>query len=334
MTIVVRSPESLITAVPYLLGFRPQESLVAVGVRDRAVMQVVRFDLPTDAGPDWLADVITLLRRGGAGEFHLLGYADRAPCGPVLAVLGRRLRRAGFVVSPVIVVTEDHWSHARCPSRRCCPPGGRPLAPDDSVAAEFVGRGSAPLPSRDALAASVAPVPMVSTGSGDLSSGDWSPAIEDWRDLADVDASWTPEPARVHRLALSLTDRAWRDALLRTFVPGLLGVDGLPPEYVSWAEAAVGPPRAPFGDWLARRERVVIDRLILVARRSPAPLTAGTYTTLGVVAAMWGHGALANLALEQALRTDPDYVLARLTLQVLGLGMPLAPLSSPGADVG
>jgi hypothetical protein len=47
-------------------------------------------------------------------------------------------------------------------------------------------------------------------------------------------------------------------------------------------------------------------------RRAPSPLDAAPATLLAVSAWLRGDGAMANVALDRALDSDPDYALAQL----------------------
>ena len=50
MSISIHSPHQLIGAVPALLGFQPEESIVILGLRDKGVLWVLRTDV--DLSPD------------------------------------------------------------------------------------------------------------------------------------------------------------------------------------------------------------------------------------------------------------------------------------------
>ena len=52
--LAVRSPADLIAAVPYLLGFHPADSVVAVALRGRQIIFAARADLP-EPGADPVA---------------------------------------------------------------------------------------------------------------------------------------------------------------------------------------------------------------------------------------------------------------------------------------
>jgi hypothetical protein len=178
--VVVHSPEDLVAAVPYLVGFPPEQSLVVVALRRSGRRQrlgmVARFDLPP-IGPRRIRgeegsagairalvrQVVEVLGRDAPDQVVLLVYDD-APCTmvPVWQRLVTRLetafRAVDVPVADAMHVAGRRYRSYRCIDPGCCPPEGRPLDPESSeVAAEFVARGSSPLASREALHAMVQP---------------------------------------------------------------------------------------------------------------------------------------------------------------------------------
>jgi hypothetical protein len=178
--VVVHSPEDLVAAVPYLVGFPPEQSLVVVAMRRSGRRQrlgmVARFDLPP-IGPRRIRgeegsagavralvrQVVEVLGRDAPDQVVLLVYDD-APCTmvPVWQRLVTRLETAFHAVDVPVAdamhVAGRRYRSYRCTDPGCCPPEGRPLDPESSeVAAEFVARGSSPLASREALHAMVQP---------------------------------------------------------------------------------------------------------------------------------------------------------------------------------
>ena len=150
---------------------------------------------------------------------------------------------------------------------------------------------------------------------------------------AGTSVAFDPSAPHVLAMARSLLDRDWRDALLSRLCPGLFPTDEIPGEAARRARAAL--TQRP---WLcsgtgsrfdqsessqqARLAEVSLQaRLLVVARRSPPPLSAGTYTVAAVVAGWGGDGALANVALDCALRADPGYRLAQLVSTALNAGI-------------
>ena len=62
--------------VPYLVGFHPEESVVAVMLRSGRVVLTIRVDLPppSEAG-DVAAHIVRLARQHRAQDLVLIGYS-------------------------------------------------------------------------------------------------------------------------------------------------------------------------------------------------------------------------------------------------------------------
>ncbi len=162
----VRGPADLLTAVPYLLGFHPHESLVIIGLNDKRVIVTARLDL-TDL-PDALdvtdsrvlADTMAAIERGEATAIVGAVFTDDAtPNDAVARQLADQARTAGLDLLDTLRVTHGRWRSLSCPDTSCCPPEGTPMPATPSVldaAATYAGLTA--LPSRDALAAIFTPL--------------------------------------------------------------------------------------------------------------------------------------------------------------------------------
>src|SRR5207244_11973892 len=64
----VAGPADLLQAVPYLLGFHPQTSLVIVGLHAARLVVTVRLDLADLAEPRVLDEALEAIHGGGATE--------------------------------------------------------------------------------------------------------------------------------------------------------------------------------------------------------------------------------------------------------------------------
>lgn len=161
-SIRLRSPGDVVAVLPYQLGYHPQDSLVLVALRDRAVVLVERVDLPTAAEATEASGVLVPpLLREEPDAVLLVAYETRGGAGRAgLDAIHRRLLLAGVPVLDRVVVRDGRWFAVDCVDG-CCPAEGSPVpAPADTPGvAEFVGRGISPLPGRGALAALVAADP-------------------------------------------------------------------------------------------------------------------------------------------------------------------------------
>lgn len=343
--VVVRlaGPADLLGMLPHRLGFHPGESLVVVclhGPRRRDGL-VMRFDLPPRGAEPVLArEVAVRAAHAGADEVLLVCYTDspsdatagepgasggrgvagdppaaagRLPRRRLVSATVRALARRGTPTRDALLVHRGRFYSYLCAEPRCCPPDGVPLPdrPTDGAlryAAETALRGRTTLPSRDALAASVAAV-----AGGPRR-----------RELRVLHAGVRRELAR--RLAAGQRGacRAETLALLDQVCRG-------------WQAAPDGPPRLPDEQAVRlvvglhdvhARDQVVTWSLrpgseVLAAvlgeltRAALPPYAAPVCTVLAWVAYTHGDGALAAVALERARAEDPGYSLAHLVGELL-----------------
>jgi hypothetical protein len=319
--LVITTPDTFVAAVPHLLGFTPTDSIVIAGIGQvdgrNEITLVQRFDIPNpDTSPDDLRriakDASAPMARSGADEVIITVISDRAVSSPddlpQRELVGRLVEAhddAGmFTRDSLYTDGTSRWSYG-CFDATCCPPGGR-IIPDDvrtHVAAEFTAAGVAVRGSRDDLAAELAPagaarvqavakkleaLPHPGTG------------IESWRDGAiqqfheDVSTGASIDEAGCARVIAGLDDIRVRDTVLWDLAQGR-------------------------GD-----DRNVIEALAQVVRTSPEARCAPAATVLSIQHWTAGDGARANVALDRALDSDPDYRLGGLVQTSLRSGLPPA----------
>jgi len=312
-------PGQLIAAIPHLLGFRPADSVVVIGHRGpagRAVGAVMRADLPPPGYERDLAGRLlpALLDDGAIGAtVVIVGGAPPGPAadppgatlvGTIREVLGQvRLQLLHALRTPEIR-SGARWS---CFSDSTCT-GELPDPACTVLAAASATAGAVTFGSREALARLLDPVDAgtlrrrsVSLDSAADAGGDHPDSDSAVREAcAHVRATLRRfrrgEPAladdEVVRLALALSHSRVRDACLATALPA--GT-----EHARVAERL----------WLA------------LVRATPAPERAQAACLLGYSAYMRGDGALAAMALDNALEADPGHVLAGLLWRAVDRGM-------------
>ncbi|MET3977360.1 DUF4192 domain-containing protein [Cellulosimicrobium sp. TH-20] len=167
MTTLIRAqgPRELLAYVPFRLGYRPQDSVVLVGLRPPRgrIGLVVRVDVADAAdvehGPQLARSVVGHLAADGARRVVLVVYSD-AP----LRVAGVAAARARAAVEHCREAAEPHhgpveawvvsstgWYALDCDEDDCCPPEGRSLRELESseVGAHMVLSGAALADSRE-----------------------------------------------------------------------------------------------------------------------------------------------------------------------------------------
>ncbi|HWM40241.1 MAG TPA: DUF4192 domain-containing protein [Streptomyces sp.] len=351
--IALRGPAQLADALPYLLGFYPDDSIVVValhGERGRFGGRI-RIGIP-GAPEEWRAvsaQVAACLeenvkpgRRRPDGAIVFL-CQDPSPGASGTSVM-ERLRplaqalrtacgeREMPVYEALCLSGGSYWSYC-CPDADCCPAGGRPLGvPGTSAmaaAAAYAGiqvRGSlremerrlaalctekAESQERALDSASKVLVPrMLAPDSRDAVADEtlvlaeklmtrFRTTVPEERDSAAADAhdDRLLSHADTAAVILGLQDRRTRDRA------------------AEWMEGPdVGPA---LRLWRA------------VARRCVGPYTehsAAPLTLAGWVAWSGGDEPTARVALDRALRCDPEYVFARLLHRAFNDGMDPEPL--------
>lgn len=330
-TLRVRGPEDLLAAVPALLGFHPERSVVMVTVGPAGSPVHARVDLPdaADRG-DQVRDVVdelaTVAARSRVGEVALVLYTDDVPLAVAVAsALASALRRAG--VAPVAVVRADgrEWfHHDRDGSAPADATGTRYRLETHPITVSAVVEGRVVHPSRAALRASLRwtdPAAVASVGraaerhSNRMLAAGRSPESRPRRVSGHVaeEARWVRD--RVRRF---LADRRALDAddAARLLVAMLaIGVRD-----VAWAQIDHSVSQASVDLW---RDLV---------RRSPPGLGAAPAALLAFSAWLSGEGALAWCAVERCQEEQPDYGLAGLVAQALAAAVPPSTWRPLGPD--
>ncbi|MBC9732010.1 DUF4192 domain-containing protein [Nocardioides marmotae] len=303
-----RTPEDLLAAVPVVLGFRPQESVVLLTFGADHPFHA-RVDLPlTQADADATAQTLLepSLRHGvRVVAVVVLTGNERAGARAARATI-RAFTRAGIDVVEAIRAHEGRW-YVACGPRGAVPAHGVPYdVSAHPFTAQAVLEGRVTLGSREELADSLAPRPeavgAVLEAVVALPGGESSVAVESrWaaalvgRHVAD---GTSPTDAEVARLVVAMLDVAVRDA-----VWGLMG-------------------RADAD----RHARFWTD----VVRRTPDAFLADPAAVLAFAAWLCGHGALAWCAVDRCQDVAPGHRLAGYIAHVLTQAIPPS-VWEPGA---
>jgi hypothetical protein len=307
--ITIKEPADAIAIVPYLLGFHPQRSLVALAIDDARVKGTMRLDLAQDAADmaeriRLLADVLT------GNHIHqalLIGYGKGSQVTPAVDAAMEALREAGISISEALRVDEGrYWSYV-CTDATCCSPDGVPFDSSSSApAAAAVVAGMRVLPDRESLATSLDP-----------------PADFD-RDSARSAMRAVCEQAKQ---ACKESPDWFRDGVQRIVaaLDRVQGGEALTTETVAWlgVHLTAKPVRDMAMTYIRQYGPETHVRLWTEVIRKVQPEFAAAPATLLAFAAMCrGDGSLANIALERALSASSRYTLALLLLEGLRVGLP------------
>ncbi|UUV33847.1 DUF4192 domain-containing protein [Amycolatopsis roodepoortensis] len=305
-------PADLLAAIPYLLGFHPEDSVVVLGLRGPGRMQqglVMRADLPPPGlehdGARDLAVRLAVTGHTGATVAVIGGGTANKAGRPPRRRFVRRLEAvlAEYEISPKHSVWAPRiaagvrWG---CYREKTC--GGLLPDPRDSVAAAVVtGAGQITHASRDELEGLFDPVaPETLARRADLLTRMADPP---WRGRDPVQAGVAEVNAALTRADggdLAITD----DQAVR----------------LAWALSLVEVrdacvlTAAPADSRLARAAE---DLWLTLARELPAPEMAEALVLKAHAAYVRGDLATAGIALARATEADPDHGLARLLTAAL-----------------
>ena len=312
----LRRPAQLLAALPYLIGFRPANSVLLLGHRapmgDRLGL-VLRGDLPRreDRAHQARALAPRFALAPHTGVTLVVVGGRRRPGSPpphagFVNLLGDALGELGLPVLHAMWAPDiDEGAPWGCYADPDC--GGSLPDPRATVAAAVAtGDGSVAFDSRAELESLLAPrspeaLARRAESLARLSSLPWPDATCVFEAASAIRAAFErqlrgsgpPTDEEAVALASALTLPEIRDACLGMAVP----------------------PHTP-----AAREA---ERLWLtLVQELPAPKRAEAATLLGYTAFMRGDGTFARMALENALAAKPDHVLAGLLKTVLDQGMP------------
>jgi hypothetical protein len=338
-TINLRSPHELLAVVPFVLGFRPANSLVLLCLRDHRLGLTQRLDLPRAEHADKVVSALMpSLVAENPDSVVLIGYENHAGESlPAVESLSSALRSQQIDIHDRLVVRHGRWRSLDCNNPNCCPPGGSrvpELSDVPGIVAEFIGQGISPHPDREALARqldagpeSVAVVKVLrSMQKARAKAGDGQPVsraelLAAWPRILNPEApTITPKDAAL--AAMSLLDIEIRDGLVAWLSPGTLNINELGPEVQElfsglgkgWGEEHSDPASI-------ASQNAVQDALIHLCAMLPDHVAAPALSVLASFTWWRGDGALARVALARALRCDPDYGLAKLLLQMVDLAI-------------
>jgi hypothetical protein len=331
--VTMRTPADMVDVLPFLLGFFPSDSVVALGLQGPRRRQggTVRIDLPQPS--DWpeaaaeLARYLVALsehrdRRPDAVILYLCrdpepgqdGRAVRDSLAPLADALGEAFRAAGIPVHESLCVSGGRWWSYACGNPVCCPAEGTPVERPGSTPAVAAAAAYAGISVRGSLK-------------------------ELERELAPVGASSAEEQLRafervVPALVAELSEDGGREAV-RARTAELVdaavlrfgaGAVELPPEeaarLILGLQDRLARDRA--AEWLDPPEVEHAQRLWrFLARRCTGPFddhAAAPLSLLAWTAWVTGDQVTARIALRRALETDEEYAFARLLYEAVNTG--------------
>lgn len=294
MTLSIHSPDELIAAVPHLLGFKAEESLVFVPLR--ADLPLARVDLPTTAAEsdevwDAISSAFSRYARPGASVAIVCLTHDRQAAELISYDYVDRLASIGIGAPLKLSADDTHWYDLDSGNSGLQTEGAR-----DQLAATTVLAGRAqPVKNRDAIAASLV--------------GDREPIANLLLETREESAQSAPKREgqwalgrlqQFHAGGVRLTDS---DAARL-----LVAVECIPIRDALWNDIGRQNSASHVAMWTD------------LTSRAPDEVRAAPAALLAFAAWQNGNGAMAWCALDQ-VPTDKPYALADLTAAAIQTGM-------------
>ncbi len=295
------SPEDLLSAVPFLLGFHPEDSLVLIGLTSESITLAMRVDYPLDLDLDEVERFADHLTRNNCESGLLLAYTPDFVDGgeELLSSIQGACELRNITIRESIIIHTGTWRSLIAPT------GPQPLPElrDSRIAAEQVIDGR-PMPLRNIgeVKNSIAPVEtpaelfaaLAEIPEIDYSDNPNSAQREGARALIKLTAGGVPlidtDLQLVALVLVRLRDLQVRDFAMGLFDEGQMG---------SSAEL-----------WKA------------LFRMAPTGYKAPAGCLFAQACYEMGEGALAHRALDIVIEDDSTYSLAHLLRRAFAAGWP------------
>jgi hypothetical protein len=306
-TLRLRSPADVVSAIPYLVGFHPADSVVVLGCGGHAGAYAIRLDLTAQ---DTLVEhVAALVARREPADVILAGYGPGDRVTPMVERVRDQLSGLGVRLREALRVEDGRFWSYLCSDTDCCPPEGTYVdVRSSTVAAAATAGGLVALPDRRELERMVEPAGgeamRRATERAERRFASWE------HQGIDAPGRMADEGVPLVRL---LIERA------RT------GSGPLSDDEVAWLGVLLVSLRVRDEAWVRMNEADLDVHIRLwreVLRRVAEPYAAGPACLLAFAAWRAGEGALANISLDRALAADPGYSMARLLHELFISGLP------------
>lgn len=297
----LQSPDDILSAVPFLLRFHPENSFVFLALKGKTLVLTARVDIgeepiDTESLADYFASVC--VQHEGDGLI-VVAYTDRVA--GISAVVDDLVEALEPIVVHEALVTDGRSWWSRLDEEECPGPGVPLDSGSSEVAARAVFSGLPALPSRAALAESVA-------GPGDVDAA----AVADVFENVLLELAELSDEERRERICLLVESFCvHRKALTRS----------------ECAELAILAYDIELRDLAAQRIRLADAELHVelwhqVVANTIAPFESAPLCLLGLAAWVSGNGALMVVCIERAEGINPDYSLLEILERINACALP------------
>ena len=315
------SPHDLLAAIPFLIGYHPENSLVLVSLQDDHIGMAMRVDFPTDIAPESYDLLAAHMVREGATAAFIVAYISEShgDPDPVMVNTSAALMRNHIDVKESLIVRGNRYRSMMCNDLTCCPLEGTEIPQLDTsrIAAEHVIAGHPmPFANVNGLIQSIAALPS----SYELS---WQDEVQEfWISSDSEEINDLQRDGATAVIDLAGEYREGRGAEDRELVARVIGRMS----DIQVRDFSLGSHTDETGDlyWAMWG-----DLLRIAPRGFVAPIAS----LFAAMAYERGEGALAHKALDRALADDDQYSLALLLRRVFTAGWPPASFTAMRAEL-
>jgi hypothetical protein len=304
------SPHDLLAAIPFLIGYHPEDSLVMVSIKDNAVGMAMRIDYPV-AIPEGAYDLLAShLQRDSATGALLVAYVpnNRSDGEAVLADASAALTRIGIATDESLIIQGGRYRSVLCQDQSCCPLSGNLIPEIDGsrIALEHVVAGRVmPFANLQALTDSIASLPVATETK-------WCALVESF--------AVTKEAKNLSKLqrdgATAVIDLAGE------FASGRIGQDLELTARVIGRLSDIQVRDFALGSHDEENVDTYFQMWRHLMRIAPKGHVSPIASVCAALAYESGDGALAHRALDRALEDSNGYSLALLLRRVFTAGWP------------
>ncbi|MFM8843192.1 MAG: DUF4192 domain-containing protein [Actinomycetota bacterium] len=296
------SPHDLLSAIPFVVGFKPEDSIILISIKSDSVSMAMRIDFPPSLDGDQIDLLMSHLRRDRAESVLAVFYSSQLTDATslVIELITSAIQSNDMKLRESLVVSNQRWRSLLCNDEECCPTEGSPL-PDihqSRIAVEQVALGK-PLPfeNMDELVASLAPLPedrellkfISQIPTIDYESDPRPLQREGAEAVIDFMADFQAEGLCRDKKLIALVLVRLLDLQVRDFALGSVTEETMTHYFNAWR-------------WLMRI--------------APEGYVAPVATLFAAVAYERGDGALAQRALDRVETDDPNYAMLTLFRKV------------------
>ena len=306
MTTLTNSHD-LLAAVPFLIGYHPEDSLVIISIRDKSVGVAMRIDYPQVADREQIELLVSHIEKHSCDGVLIVSYIPERCTNhnEIGRALTQSLENADISVRENLEVRAGRWRSLICEDEKCCPPGGNQLPEftDSTITAEQVADG----------------VPLPFSGVAALKASLYAkqpslPLLAALSRVEPMDYSHAKVQKMQREGALAVK------RLVKEFAEKGVAVDGDLVALVLVRLQDLQIRDYALGMATVENQETLTSLWRWCTSIAPQGFAAAPATLYSELMYENGEGAIATRALERALDDAPDYALAKLLRRTFAAG--------------